>query len=101
MPALNAGAVQAGIFKGSPVWGFLPVLAALSLVSNVPKPTSCTLSLFSNAVLITFTKEFIVASVSFLERPVSLLITILKCIEMKENYQYKKTQSKKIVNLNW
>lgn len=29
-----------------------------------------------------------------------MLITILKCIEMKENYQYKKTQSKKIVNLN-
>lgn len=29
-----------------------------------------------------------------------VLITILKCIEMKENYQYKKTQSKKIVNLN-
>ena len=98
---MKAGTTDAAILSSSPVCGFLPVLAALSLVSNVPNPINWTLSLSAKVFDTTFTKELIVASVSFLERPVSLLITILKCIEMKENYQYKKTQSKKIVNLNW
>ena len=39
-PALKAGTVHAGIFISSFVCGFNPVLAALFLVSKVPKPTS-------------------------------------------------------------
>jgi len=39
-PALKTGTVDAGIVNGSLVLGFLPSLAALSLVSNVPNPTN-------------------------------------------------------------
>ena len=39
LPALNLGAVEAGISIFSPVWWFYPTLAALSVVSNVPNPT--------------------------------------------------------------
>jgi len=40
LPALNTGTVVAGIFITSLVLGFLPSLAALALVSKVPKPTN-------------------------------------------------------------
>ena len=39
LPAENAGTVLAAIFNSLPVCGFLPILAALFLASNVPKPT--------------------------------------------------------------
>ena len=76
-PALKAGAVVAGIFIFALVWGLTPSLADLSLVSNVPNPINCTFSFFANSFETTFTKEFIVASVSFLERPVSLAIAFI------------------------
>jgi hypothetical protein len=37
---LKAGTVEAAILSSLPVCGFLPVLAALSLVSKVPNPTN-------------------------------------------------------------
>lgn len=40
LPALNAGALEVGIFISSLVWGFLPFLALLFLTSKVPKPTN-------------------------------------------------------------
>ena len=40
LPALNTGTVEAGMFIVSLVLGFLPSLAALSLVSKVPNPTN-------------------------------------------------------------
>ena len=46
-PALNAGAVDAGIFTSAPVEGLRPVLSARSLVSKVPKPMIYTLSTFT------------------------------------------------------
>ena len=42
LPAEKAGTVLAAIFNSAPVCGFLPVLAALFLDSNVPKPTKVT-----------------------------------------------------------
>ena len=49
LPAENAGTVLAAIFNSLPVCGFLPILAALFLDSNVPKPTRVTLSPFLTA----------------------------------------------------
>ena len=46
LPAENTGTFLAAILISLPVCGFLPVLAALSLRSNVPKPTRVTLSPF-------------------------------------------------------
>lgn len=42
LPAENAGTVVAGIFNSLPVCGLRPILAALFLDSNVPKPTKVT-----------------------------------------------------------
>ncbi len=39
-PTLKTGTLDAGICISSFVLGFLPTLAALSLVSKVPNPTS-------------------------------------------------------------
>ena len=50
--ALNVTAVLAGILTSAPVCGFLPVLAALLEVANVPNPTSGTLSPLTNASVI-------------------------------------------------
>ena len=52
LPALKAGALDAGISICSLVCGFKPVRAARSLSSNVPNPTSCTLSPFLTAPMI-------------------------------------------------
>ena len=46
-PALNLTSVEAAILMDSPFAGLRPVLAALSEVSKVPKPMSCTLSFFA------------------------------------------------------
>ena len=42
LPAEKAGTVLAAIFNSLPVWGFLPILAALLRGSKVPKPTKVT-----------------------------------------------------------
>ena len=42
LPAEKAGTVVAGIFNSLPVCGLRPILAALFLASNVPKPTKVT-----------------------------------------------------------
>ena len=63
-PALNFGALQASIFIVFPVCGFLPSLAALSLTSNVPKPTNCTFSPFLSSSDTTSMKDFKTASTS-------------------------------------
>ena len=69
-PALNTGALDAGIFISSLVCGFLPFLAALFLTSKEPNPTNWTLSPSTNAFVITSTKAFNVASASFFVSPV-------------------------------
>lgn len=65
-PALNEGVVVAVILISSPVCGFLPVLAALSLVSKVPNPTNWTFPLLANSLETTLTNEFNTDSTSFL-----------------------------------
>lgn len=40
VPAVNAGRAEAAISSGSPVLGFLPVRAAVSVRLNVPKPAA-------------------------------------------------------------
>ena len=57
-PALNFGALEAAIVIVSPVWGFLPSLAALSLTSNVPKPTNWIFPPFFNSDATTSVKDF-------------------------------------------
>lgn len=54
-PALNAGALEALIFSGAPVAGLRPLRAARLRTSNVPKPTSATLSPFLSVAVITST----------------------------------------------
>ena len=70
LPALNAGALEAGIFISSLVWGFLPFLALLFLTSKVPKPTNWTLSFAFSASETTEMKAFKDSAVAFFEWPV-------------------------------
>jgi hypothetical protein len=44
LPALNFGVILAGMLMGTPVFGFLPIVAALLAVQNVPNPSSLTSS---------------------------------------------------------
>ena len=71
---MKAGVIEAAIFNSAPVCGFLPVRAALSLVSKVPNPIKETFSFFTNSSETIFTKALIAASESFLERPVCYAI---------------------------
>src|SRR5271157_1696868 len=52
LPAVNFGTFLAAILIGLPVWGFLPVLAALLETEKVPKPTRVTLPPFFSPFLI-------------------------------------------------
>lgn len=65
LPALKAGALDAGISICSLVCGFKPVRAARSLSSNVPNPTSCTLSPFLTAPMISSIRASRTAPASF------------------------------------
>ena len=66
LPALNTGALEAGIFISALVWGFLPFLAALCLTSKVPNPTNWTFSPFLRAPSTDDTKASKAASAAFL-----------------------------------
>ena len=66
-PALNLGALQAAILIVFPVCGFFPVLAALSTVSKVPKPTSWIFSSFFNSSVTVEINAFSASSASFLD----------------------------------
>ena len=52
LAALNAGAFVAGIGSGSFVAGLIPVRAARSLTSNLPKPLMSTFDPSTNAAVI-------------------------------------------------
>ena len=52
LPGENLAALDAGIFKTSPVFGFRPSLAALSATLNLPKPTKATDSPLAKIALI-------------------------------------------------
>ena len=67
LPALNLGALEAGILLAAPVCGFLPVLAALSATSNVPKPTNWIFSPAFNCSATVSVKALRAFSASFLE----------------------------------
>ena len=56
-PALNTGALDAGIFISSLVCGFLPFLAALFLTSKEPNPTNWILSPLTNDSVTTSVKR--------------------------------------------
>ena len=58
LPAEKAGTVLAAILISLPVCGFLPVLAALFLDSNVPKPTKVTFSPLATVFCTVSTKPF-------------------------------------------
>ena len=58
LPALNTGALEAAILISSPVWGFLPFLAALFLTSKEPKPTNVIFSPFFKASVIVSVKAY-------------------------------------------
>ena len=77
LPALKAGALEAGILISAPVAGLRPIWAARTLASKVPKPTSCTLSPAFKAFSVAATKAVNAASQSFLER---LLISAMAAI---------------------
>ena len=65
LPAENTGTVLAGIEISLPVWGFLPVLAALLRDSNVPKPTKVTFLPLETVFWIVSTKAFKTSPASF------------------------------------
>ena len=64
---MNFGDLEALICIVSPVSGFLPSLAARSDTSNVPKPTSCTLSPFFSCSATTSVNAFSAFSASFFD----------------------------------
>ena len=61
---MNPTAFVAGIDIASPVCGFLPLLAALSLTSNFPNPDKATSPPFDNSLEITSTIAFNATSAS-------------------------------------
>jgi len=65
-PALKAGALDALIFKGAPVAGLRPLRAARLRTSNVPKPTSATLSPFLRVAVMMSINAVILRSASAL-----------------------------------
>ena len=65
-PALNAGCFDALIFSSAPVFGLRPTRAARLRTSNVPKPTSATLSPFLSAPEIISIKAAMVRSAAAL-----------------------------------
>jgi len=69
-PALNLGALEAGITISLPLCGFLPVLSALSDTSKVPNPTNWIFSPFLILELRYQLKAFKAASASFLDKAV-------------------------------
>ena len=71
LPTLNLTALVAGTSTTLSVPGTRAVLAALSLVVNVPNPIKLTLLPSTSASSITSSAASIVAAVSFLESPVS------------------------------
>ena len=66
LPALNLGALEAGIWIVSFVLGLIPVLAALSATSNVPNPTNWIFPPFFNSSSTTSVKALTAFSASFL-----------------------------------
>src|SRR5579885_3510 len=66
LPALNAGTVVAGILIGLPVPGLRPSRACRCRGSNVPNPTSVTLSPFATVSVITSRAAVSTVSASFL-----------------------------------
>ena len=64
-PALNFGALEAGITISLPLCGLRPVLSALSETSNVPNPTNWIFSPFFNSSATTSVNAFNAASASF------------------------------------
>ena len=68
---MNVTAFLAAIVTGSPVLGLRPSRAALSDTSNVPKPTSGTLSPFAKAFVIALKVASIAFVASALVNPVS------------------------------
>src|SRR5262249_55836184 len=57
-PATNFVTFLAGIFNGTPVWGFLPVRAFRELTEKVPNPTNVTLPPFFNDTVTPSMAEF-------------------------------------------
>jgi len=80
LPGLKAGALEAGISMVAPVAGFLPVRAARSFTSKVPKPTSCTLSPDFSAVCSVSTNAFRAVSQSFLVRPLASAMAVISSV---------------------
>jgi len=70
VPALNAGALDALILIGAPVAGLRPLRAARLRTSNVPNPTSATLSPFLSVAVMTSISAAILRSASALLLPV-------------------------------
>ena len=80
LPGLKAGALEAGISMVAPVAGFLPVRAARSFTSKVPKPSSCTLAPDFNAVCSVSTNAFRAVAQSFLVRPLASAIAVISSV---------------------
>jgi hypothetical protein len=68
-PALKLGYAAAGIFNGSPVFGFLPSLADLILRSNVPNPVKVIFSPAATDAVTTPKAAFTTFSATFFSTP--------------------------------
>ncbi|SVD88326.1 uncharacterized protein METZ01_LOCUS441180 [marine metagenome] len=69
LPTENLGLLEAGICILSPVLGFLPVVAFLSLTVKFPNPTILTFSCLLRALVIVSKRLSIALVASDLERP--------------------------------
>jgi len=68
-PGLNTGTLFARIFIFLPVFGFLPVRAALFLTRKVPNPVKTTSFPIFNTLLISSKTASTISPTSFLEQP--------------------------------
>ena len=64
-----------GIATGSPVFGFLPILAFRNFVLKVPKPLNSTLSPFFKALVIESNRVSTILLISFCYKKEFLLVT--------------------------